>query len=104
MEMLGSGLHIKYTSAGGLFLPYWDKIPTSTCIQNVLYADDLTLIAETRRELHHMLDVLGRACVQWGMHISVSKTNILAVEEQSKYQQARDQTTITLPGQALEKV
>ena len=38
------------------------------------------------------------------MHISVSKTKILAVEEQSKDQQARDQTTITLQGQALEEV
>ena len=61
-EKLGRGLHIEYTSAGGLFLLYRDKTPASTCIQNVLYADDLTLIAETRRELQHMLDVLGRAC------------------------------------------
>ena len=51
-----------------------------------------------------MLDVLDRACAQWGMHISVSKTKILAVEEQSKDQQGRDQTTITLQGQALEEV
>ena len=70
----------------------------------MLYADDLTLVAETRRELQHMLDVLDRPCAQWGMHSSVSKTKILAVEEQSKDPQARDQTTITLQGQALEEV
>ena len=70
----------------------------------MLYADDLTLVAETRRELQHMLDVLDRPCAQWGMHISVSKTKILAVEEQSKDQQGRDQTTITLQGQALVEV
>ena len=87
-----------------VFLSYRDKTTASTCIQNVLYADDLTLIAETRRELQHMLDVLDRACTQWGMHISMSKTNILAVEEQSKDQQARDQITITLHGQALQEV
>ena len=56
-EMLGGGLNIEYTSAGGLFLSYWDKTTASSCIQNVLYADDQTLVAETRRELQHMLDV-----------------------------------------------
>ena len=42
------------------------------------------LVAETRRELQHMLDVLDRACARWGMQISVSKTKILTVEEQGK--------------------
>ena len=70
----------------------------------MLYADDLTLIIESRRELQYMPDVLDRACAQWGMQISVSKTKILAVEEQSKDQQAKDQTIITLQGQALEEV
>ena len=45
---------------------------------------DLTLVAEIRKELQHMLDDLDRACAQWGMQISVSKTNILTVEEQGK--------------------
>ena len=65
IEMLGGGLHIKHTSAGGLFLSYRDKTTASTCIQNVLYADGLTVVAETRRELQHMLDVLDKACAQW---------------------------------------
>ena len=38
------------------------------------------------------------------MHISVSKTKILAVEGQGKNQQARDQPTITLQSEALEEV
>ena len=80
-EMLGGGLNIEYTPAGGLFLSYRDKTTASACIQNVLYADDLTLVAETGRELQHMLDVLDRACARWGMQISVSKTKILTVEE-----------------------
>ena len=99
-EMLGGGLNIEYTPAGGLFLSYRDKTTASSCIQNVLYADDLTLVAETRRELQHMLDVLDRACTRWGMQISVSKTKILTVEEQL----VGDQPPITLRGQALEEV
>ena len=63
-EMLGGGLNIESTPAGGLFLTYRDKTTASACIQNVLYADDLTLVAETRRELQHMLDVLDRACAR----------------------------------------
>ena len=70
----------------------------------MLYADDFTLVAETRRELQHMLDVLDRACARWGMQISLGKTKILTVVEQGKDQQVRDQPSITLQGQALEEV
>ena len=41
-EMLGGGLIIKCTPAGGLFLSYRDKTTASACFQNVLYANDLT--------------------------------------------------------------
>ena len=54
-DLLGGSLHIEYTPTGGLFLSYWSVTTASTCIQNVLYVDDLTLVAETRRELQHML-------------------------------------------------
>ena len=61
--MLGGGLNIEYNPAGELFLSYRDKTTASSCIHNVLYdCDYLTLVAETWRELQHMLDVLGRAC------------------------------------------
>ena len=101
-EILGIGLSIEYTPAGGLFLSYRDKTTASSCIQNVLYADDPTPVAETGRELHHMLDV--RVCARWGMQISLGKTKILTVVEQGKDQQVRDQPSITLQGQALEEV
>ena len=60
-DLLGGGLHIMYTSAGSLFLSYQN---ITTCIQNVLYTDGLTMIAETRRELQHMLDAVVRACAR----------------------------------------
>ena len=50
-------LHIEYTSSGGLFLSYRSITTASTSIQNVVHTDDLTLVAETRRELQHMLDI-----------------------------------------------
>ena len=61
---------------GGLFLSYRDKTSASAHIQNAMYADDMALIAESRREV---LTVLNRACEQWGTRISVEKTKILAV-------------------------
>ncbi len=69
MAKLGGGLHIDYTIGGGLFLTYRDQTAFTTCLQDVLYADDLALVAKTRRELQHMLEVLDEACNRWGMCI-----------------------------------
>ena len=61
-KVMGGGLHIEYSTSGGLFLSYRHKITALACKQDILHADDLTLVAETRRELQHMLDVLDQAC------------------------------------------
>ena len=90
---LGGGLLVEYTTAGGLFLTYRDQTKAATLIQDVLYADDLTLIAELRSELQHMLDVLDGACSCWGMTINVEKTKVLTVGD---HPEAADQTPITL--------
>ena len=75
MEMTGGGLHVEYTTRGGLFLSYRDKTPLTTCIQNAQYADDLTLVAENRKGLQQMLVALDRACTRWG--ISGDKTPVV---------------------------
>ena len=78
-EMMDGGLYVEYSTSGGLFLSYRDKTTAQTCIQDVLYTDDLTMVAETRRELQHMLNVLDQACSRWGMTISTGKSKILSV-------------------------
>ena len=65
-ETPGGGFHIEYATDGGSFLSYWDKTSASNCVQDALYADDLTLIAETRKELQHMITTLDKACERWG--------------------------------------
>ena len=90
---LGERLQVEYTTAGGLFLTYHDRTEAATVIQDVLYADDLTLIAEARSELHHMLDLLDGACSHWGMTINGEKTKVLTVGD---HPEAADQTPITL--------
>ena len=99
MEMTRGVLHIEYTTRGGLFLSYRDKTQVTTCIQNAQYADNLTLVAENRKELQQMLDVLDRACTRWGMRISEDKTKVLSIGEPPG-----DQPAITPKGQTLEEV
>ena len=88
---LGGGLQVEYTTVGGLFLTYCDQTQAATLIQDVLYADELTLIAEARSELQHMLDVLDGACSHWGMTINVEKTKVFTVGD---HPEAADQTPI----------
>ena len=49
MSTLGGGFRIEYVTSRGLFLIYWDKTPASTFIQDALYADDLTLVTQSRQ-------------------------------------------------------
>ena len=79
----GGGLNIQYTTKGGVFLSYCDETPAVACIWDVLYADNLATVAETQRELQHMVNVLDGACTRWGMTISGGKTKLLAVEERT---------------------
>ena len=62
----------------------------------------MVLVAETRRELQHMLEVLNEACTRWVMCISVSKTKIMQMRT-GEHQPISDQP-ITLQGQPLEEV
>ena len=99
MEMTGGVLHIVYIPSAGLFLSYRDKTRLTTCIQNVQYADNLTLVAENRKELQQMLVALDGACTRWGMRISGDKTKVLSIGEPPG-----DHPAITLKGQALDEV
>ena len=76
---LGGGFHIEYATGGCLFPSYRDKTSASSCAQDALYADDLTLIAETSKELQCMITTLDKASERWGMHINGKKTKVLTV-------------------------
>ena len=99
MSVLGGGLHVEYSTGGGLFLSYRDKTSASAHIQDAMYADDMALVAESRSEMQHMVKVLDKACERWGMCISVDKTKILAVGEQET-----EHPSIILRDQVIEEV
>ena len=72
MANLNGGLQIDYTTSEELFLTYLDKTTASTSIQDALYADDLTLVAESWGELQDMVNAINNACRRWGMTISAT--------------------------------
>ena len=78
-ESLGGGINISYNTSKGLYLTYRDAVEGSTTFQEVLYADDLALVAEQRQDLQGMLLVVDMVCKKWGMAISVEKSKVLAV-------------------------
>ena len=69
----GNTQRIEYTTNSGLFLTYWDKTSSSISIQDALYADDLTLVAEFRQELQHMVNAVDSVCKWWGMNYQCHK-------------------------------
>ena len=63
-DTFGGGLNIQYTTKGGVFLSYCEKTPAAACIQDVLHTGNLAMVAETRRELQHLVNILDGACTQ----------------------------------------
>ena len=92
LATLNGDLRIEYTTNNGLFPTYLNQSSASTSIQDALYGDDLTLVAESRQELQHMVNAVSSACKQWGMTISATKAKTLS------------QTPIMLQGQPLDEV
>ena len=97
LEKTPGGWSIQDTATNGLLLTYREKTPTKTDIQNIQYADDLTLVAESGEELQFMTDTLDRACMKWGMTINGAKTKTMSIGEEAE-------TSITLKGTTLEAV
>ena len=100
LEATPGGWSIDYTTTKGLFLTYREKTPTTTDIQNVQYADDLTLVAESREDLQVMVDTLDRVCTKWGMAINGAKTKTMVVGAETD----SEQPAITLKDETLEAV
>ena len=99
LETTPGGWSIEYTTTDGLFLTYRDKTTTTSDVQNIQYADDLTLVAESGEELQFMVDTLDKACTRRGMSINGAKTKTMRIEVDDD-----DQPVITLKGNALETV
>ena len=66
-------------------------------IREMLFADDAALVAKTEEALQRLADNLASACKEFGLTISVKKTEVTA-------QDARSPPTITIDGVQLKTV
>ena len=73
IESMGGGISISYNTNQGLYLTYRDAVEGSTTVQDVLYPDDLALVAERRQDLQRMLTIVDTVYKKWRMAISVEK-------------------------------
>ena len=59
-------------SEHGIVFKHWRR-----CITNLLFADDIVLTAESEQGLQVMVSSLNKACLEAGMKINVSKSEVL---------------------------
>ena len=53
-------------------------------ISNLLYADDIVMLAETENDLQEMINTVYTWCSKWRMEINLDKTNILHIRKKSQ--------------------
>ena len=53
-------------------------------ITNLRYADDAVLVAEKRRKMQKMIDILSTTCKEYGMKINVKKIKVMIMYETAK--------------------
>lgn len=73
---------INYTMNKEVFLTYRDMTSALTSIQDALYADNLTLVADSWGDLQNIVNAIDTAFKRWGMSISATKSEILTVGKQ----------------------
>ena len=63
---MGGGISASYNTSKGLYLTYRDAVEGLTTVQDVLYPDDLALVAGRRQDLQGMLTIVDMVCIRSG--------------------------------------
>ena len=63
-----------------------DNIADSFKICNLLYADDIVLLAENENDLQELINVVSNWCEKWRMEVNLDKTNIMHIRKKSHSQ------------------
>ena len=72
-----------------------------------MYADDIALVSESEKDLQEALRISDETFIQWGMEISVRKTQIMrlaSTTSEAPQDSVDDRVVFHLRGQALEEV
>ena len=91
------GVYLRTRSEGRLFNLRAKTKVREVLIRNMLYADDAAITTHTEQELQILMDRFSRACKEFGLSISLKKTNILA-------QDTTTSPTITIDNYQLDVV
>ena len=94
------GIYLNTRSDGKLFNPSRLKAKTKvreTLIRDMLFADDAALVSHTEPQLQALMDGFSRASQNFGMTISVKKTNVMG-------QDVTSPPSISVSGSALDVV
>ena len=73
------GVNIEYNTEASL-VGNRRKLSSRRLLQDLLYADDMALMADTEVQLKELLVRLDGVCTHMGLSVSVKKTEILAVQ------------------------
>jgi hypothetical protein len=75
------GIRLSYSADGELLGSSWNEDACADqFISMLLYADDLVLLSHDQVELAEMLRVLDEVCLEFGMSINASKTELLRLD------------------------
>ena len=74
------GIELRSRTDGGFYKPQRLKADTKVMLdmlRDLLFADDCALCASSEREMQHMVDLFSKACKNFGLTISILKTEVL---------------------------
>ena len=74
------------------------KISTKAILRKMMYADDLAIIAESKQDLHEVLEEWKGVFEKLGLRISLEKTEVMWVGHQ------REELNIRLDGKEIKQV
>ena len=75
------GVEVRYKLDGKLFRRYGTKLPTSTMLCDLRFADDVMASSHTSEGLQEFITRFSNAAQSWGLCVSIDKTKVL---DQSK--------------------
>ena len=74
------GIELRSRTDGGFYKPQRLKADTKVMLdmlRDLLFADDCALCASSEREMQNMVDLFSKACKNFGLTISIPKTEVM---------------------------
>ena len=53
-------------------------------INNIRFADDTVLIAESKEDLQEMINELNQKCIEYGMSLNAKKTKVMVIDKKEQ--------------------